>query len=49
MPGDAGDPTGGLPECPDAEDDDQTINGKAPVPYPKPKANCVRNSGDSLA
>ena len=43
----SGDPTAGLPECPNTEDDDNTVNGQAPVAYPKPGANCVRV--DSLA
>ena len=38
----SGDPTAGLPECPNTEDDDPTLNGKEPVAYPKPGANCVR-------
>ena len=41
------DPTAGLPECPNTEDDDNTVKGAEPVPYPKPGANCVRV--DSLA
>ena len=41
------DPTAGLPECPNDEDDDHTVNGAEPVAYPKPNANCVRV--DSLA
>ena len=38
----SGDPTAGLPECPNTEDDDPTLNGKEPIPYPKPGANCLR-------
>ena len=41
------DPTAGLPECPNTEDDDPTVKGAPAVAYPKPGANCVRV--DSLA
>ena len=30
----------GLPECPDDEGDDPTVDGKDPVAYPLPGANC---------
>jgi hypothetical protein len=43
----SGDPSAGLPECPNTEDDDPTINGAAPVPYPRPNANC-RTVDDGL-
>jgi len=41
------DPTAGLPECPNTEDDDPTIKGASPVPYPRPGANC-RTVDDGL-
>jgi hypothetical protein len=42
-----GDPTAHLPECPNDEDDDKTMGGAEPIPYPKPHANC-RKVDDGL-